>query len=189
MPNFVLNWVKHQQKLMKCWKLSGDEALNCSSVFEMFKRFKSGCEDIQDGSRSGSPSTSRNADTVTFVFEMVTWDNQWTLRMMVDEWGDELSNSSWRLMEEEDLHKVHPTQTYGWAEAMETHHAKTSFRRIKTIPVVLIAFFSFLTWKLYNVHVQMFLCFWAHVLTGWRPFHSNLILWLHASIFEGSKCL
>jgi transposase len=50
----------------------GDEALSRSSVFEWFKRFKDGREDLQVDQRSGRPSTSRNADTIANVLEMVT---------------------------------------------------------------------------------------------------------------------
>jgi transposase len=54
----------------------GDEALSGSSIFEWFKRFKDGREDLQDDPRSGRPSTSRNADTIANVREMVTWDGR-----------------------------------------------------------------------------------------------------------------
>jgi transposase len=50
----------------------GDEALSRSSVFEWIKRFKDECEKLQDDSRSGRPSTSRNADKIANVLEMVT---------------------------------------------------------------------------------------------------------------------
>jgi transposase len=50
----------------------GDEALSRVSVSEWVKRFKDGREDLQDDSRSGRPSTSRNADTVVNVLEMST---------------------------------------------------------------------------------------------------------------------
>jgi transposase len=63
----------------------GDQALSRSSVFEWFKRFKDGREDVQDNPRSGRPSTSRNADTIGNVREMVTRDRRLTLRMMSDE--------------------------------------------------------------------------------------------------------
>jgi hypothetical protein len=36
-------------------------------VFEWFKGFKDGREDLQDDPRSGSPSTSGNADTIANV--------------------------------------------------------------------------------------------------------------------------
>jgi hypothetical protein len=41
-------------------------------IFELFKLFKDGSEDVQDNPRSGLPPTSRNADTVANVPEMVT---------------------------------------------------------------------------------------------------------------------
>jgi hypothetical protein len=51
--------------------VSGDEALTHGNVFEWFKQFKDGHEDLQDDPRSGSPSTSRNAHTIANVREMV----------------------------------------------------------------------------------------------------------------------
>jgi transposase len=63
----------------------GDEALSHSSVFEWFKQFKDTREDLQDDPRRGHPSTSRNADTIANVREMVTRDRRLTLRMMSDE--------------------------------------------------------------------------------------------------------
>jgi transposase len=63
----------------------GDEALGSSSVFKWFKRFKDGRQDLQDNPRSVRPSTSRKADTITIVREMVTRDRRFTLRMMSDE--------------------------------------------------------------------------------------------------------
>jgi hypothetical protein len=51
----------------------GGEALSrSSSVFGWFERFKDGREDPLGDPRSGSPSTSRNADTIANVREMVT---------------------------------------------------------------------------------------------------------------------
>jgi hypothetical protein len=63
----------------------GDEALSHSSVFEWFKRFKDGREDLQDNSRSRCPSSSRNADIIANVREMVMRDRRLTLRMMLNE--------------------------------------------------------------------------------------------------------
>jgi transposase len=51
-----------------------DQALSRSSVFEWFKRFKDGREDLQDDPRCGRPLTSRNADTIANVRKMVTRD-------------------------------------------------------------------------------------------------------------------
>jgi hypothetical protein len=54
-------------------------------VFQWFKQLKDKREDIQDAPRSRRILTSRNADTVADVCEMVTWDRRWALRMMTDE--------------------------------------------------------------------------------------------------------
>jgi transposase len=51
-----------------------DKALSHSSVFEWFKLFKDRREDLQDDPRSGRPSTSRNADTMANICEIVTRD-------------------------------------------------------------------------------------------------------------------
>jgi hypothetical protein len=40
-------------------------------VFEKFKNFKDGREDLLDGARNGRPSTSRNADTTANDREIV----------------------------------------------------------------------------------------------------------------------
>jgi hypothetical protein len=61
-----------------------DEALSGSNVFEWFKLFKDGRADLQDDPRSGRPSTSRNANTIANIREMVTGDRRLTLRMMLD---------------------------------------------------------------------------------------------------------
>jgi hypothetical protein len=50
----------------------GNKALNRSSIYEWSKRFKDGHENLQHDLRSGCPSTSRHADTITNVHEMVT---------------------------------------------------------------------------------------------------------------------
>jgi hypothetical protein len=49
-----------------------NEALGSSSGFDWFKRFKDGREYLQGEPRSGRLSTSRNADTIAYVLEMVT---------------------------------------------------------------------------------------------------------------------
>jgi hypothetical protein len=67
----MLNWVKRQQKP---W---------------VFERFKDGREDFQYDPRRGRPSTSRNADTIANVREMMTRDRRLTLRMVADELNKE----------------------------------------------------------------------------------------------------
>ena len=52
----------------------GDETMSRSRVFEWHKRFTEGREDVGDGFRSGRPSTSRTADNVERVKQMVRGD-------------------------------------------------------------------------------------------------------------------
>ena len=56
-----------------------------SRIFEWHKRFKEGREDVEDDSRSGRPSTSRTADNVERVKQMVRGDRRLTVRMIADE--------------------------------------------------------------------------------------------------------
>ena len=63
----------------------GDETMSHSRVFEWHKRFKEGREDVEDDSRSGRPSTSRTADNVERVKQMVRGDYRLTVRMIADE--------------------------------------------------------------------------------------------------------
>ena len=63
----------------------GDETMSRSCVFEWHKWFKEGCEDVEDDSRSGRHSTSRTADNVEHVKQMVHGDRWLTVRMIADE--------------------------------------------------------------------------------------------------------
>jgi hypothetical protein len=121
----------------------GEEALSRSSVFEWFKLFKDGREDLQDDPRSGRPSTSRNADTVAYIREMVTRDSRLTLRMMSDE-----LNISKKTIHQSSM-KIYgrgrsAQSSFRTVSRMsrnngDSHHAKTSSRLVNTIPVFLIA--------------------------------------------------
>jgi hypothetical protein len=63
--------------------VQGDEAISDSSVFERFKRFKDGHEDLHDDPRSGRPSTIRS--TIANASEIVILDRRFILRIMSDE--------------------------------------------------------------------------------------------------------
>ena len=63
----------------------GDETMSRSHVFEWHKWFKEGREDVKGDSRSGRPSTSRTADNVERVKQMVHGDRRLTVRMIADE--------------------------------------------------------------------------------------------------------
>ena len=77
----------------------GDEKMSCSHVFEWHKRFKEGC-DVEDDSRSGRPSTSRNVDNIERVKQMVRDDCRLIVRMIVDEL--EINRDSvWKIITED----------------------------------------------------------------------------------------
>ena len=54
----------------------GDETMSHSRVFEWHKRFKEGREDVEDDSKSGRLSTSRTANNVERVKQMVRGDRR-----------------------------------------------------------------------------------------------------------------
>jgi transposase len=112
-----------------------DEALSHSSVlvFEWFKRFKDGREDLQDDPRSGRPSTSQNSDTIVNVREMVTRD----LEMMSDELNIKSSPKIYG-RKKSDQSLSHTVSQMSRSSG-DSYHAKTSSRLVKTIPVFLIA--------------------------------------------------
>jgi hypothetical protein len=81
----------------------GDEALYGTNLFEWFKPFKVGREDLQYDPRSGRPSASGNADTFANVPEMVTRYRRWALRIMADELN--ISKETIHQILHEDLRK------------------------------------------------------------------------------------
>jgi hypothetical protein len=52
-------------------KFYGDECLSCTEVFEWFKRFKVGREEIKDDQRPSHPSTSKTDVNIEEVGEIV----------------------------------------------------------------------------------------------------------------------
>jgi hypothetical protein len=116
-PHPVYSHIPTRDNIKFCFKLGGtpietyeilqtvcgDEALSRSSVFKWFKRIKDGREDVQDDPRSGSPSASRNADTIANVREMVTRHRRGSLRKMEDELN--ISKETIRQIIHEDLRK------------------------------------------------------------------------------------
>ena len=52
-------------------KVYGDECLSHTHLFEWFKRFKEGREDIGDNQRCGRPSTSKTDSDIEKVGEIV----------------------------------------------------------------------------------------------------------------------
>jgi hypothetical protein len=113
----------------------GDEALNRNSVFEWFKQFKDGREDLQDDPRSRRPSTSRNTDTMENVREVVTRSSIDSEYVMLDE--SNINKETIHQILHEYLQKRNICAKFvSWMSRSsgDSHHA----RLVKTNPVFLI---------------------------------------------------
>ena len=56
-------------------------------VYEWYKRFQDGREDVEDDERPGRPSTSTTDENVEKVEEMVMNDRRITIREFADDFG------------------------------------------------------------------------------------------------------
>ncbi|UYV80680.1 hypothetical protein LAZ67_19001364, partial [Cordylochernes scorpioides] len=63
----------------------GDAVMSRRQVFDWYKRFKEGREEIADNERSGRPSTSTTPEKVDKVLELVREDRQITVREVAEE--------------------------------------------------------------------------------------------------------
>jgi hypothetical protein len=61
-----------------------DEALSRARVFEWHRRFVSGRVSVEDDTRSGRPSSSRNEDNVVRIRDMVREDCTVTVRKLAE---------------------------------------------------------------------------------------------------------
>ncbi|GBN22601.1 Putative uncharacterized protein FLJ37770 [Araneus ventricosus] len=66
-------------------KVYGVDAVSKKCVFEWFKRFRDGKEDVKDEPRSGRPPTSTTPDNIERVLWMLADDPRLSLRMMAEE--------------------------------------------------------------------------------------------------------
>ena len=62
-----------------------DEAMSRSKTFKWHKRFIEGREDINDDSRAGRPSTSRNVEMVAKIRKIIRSDRRMTIRELSSE--------------------------------------------------------------------------------------------------------
>ena len=62
----------------------GDEALSRARVFEWRRRFVLGRVPVEDDTRSGRPSSSRNEDNVVCITDIIREDRTVTVRMLPD---------------------------------------------------------------------------------------------------------
>ena len=65
-------------------KVYGDKCLSCTQVFEWFKRFKKGREEIGDDQRHGRPSTSKTDANIEKVGETVQQNHSLGIRAVAD---------------------------------------------------------------------------------------------------------
>ncbi|GBN76425.1 hypothetical protein AVEN_46078-1 [Araneus ventricosus] len=66
-------------------KVYGVDAVSKKCVFEWFKRFRDGKEDVKDEPRSGRPPTSTTSDNIERVRRMLADDRRLSLRMIAEE--------------------------------------------------------------------------------------------------------
>ncbi|GBO35325.1 Putative uncharacterized protein FLJ37770 [Araneus ventricosus] len=66
-------------------KVYGVETVSKKCVFEWFKRFRDGKEDVKDEPRSGRPPTSTTSDNVERVQRMLADDRRLSLRLIAEE--------------------------------------------------------------------------------------------------------
>ena len=63
----------------------GDEALSQSNVFQWYRRFCDGREDIEEDPRSGRPTESRIDNNVEMISQLLLQNHHVSLRMLADE--------------------------------------------------------------------------------------------------------
>ena len=65
----------------------GESAMSKTRVYEWYKRFQDGREDVEDDERPGRPSTSQTDENVEKVKEMIMNDRRITIRELADDVG------------------------------------------------------------------------------------------------------
>lgn len=83
----VKNEIKCNKVCELLQKAYGESAMKKTSVYEWYKRFQDGREDVEDDERSGRPSTSIIDENVKKVEKMVMNDRRITIREVADEVG------------------------------------------------------------------------------------------------------
>lgn len=90
---------------IKCYKVCemltkayGESVMSKTRVYEWYKRFQDGREDVADDERPGRPSTSTTDENVEKVKAMIMNDRRITIREVADDVGPDLwKNNSWLL--------------------------------------------------------------------------------------------
>ena len=85
-------------ELMK--KISGDDCMSRTQVYNWFTRFKNGNENLNDDLRPGRPEASNGAEMVEKVREIIGIDANFTTRMLAEELNTS-KNTIWRILTED----------------------------------------------------------------------------------------
>ena len=81
--------VKLRKTPTECFKLLkefyGEDVMSRTQIFEWYKRFEKGCEEVKDDPKTRRPSTTRTDENITRVKLLVQSDHRLTVRMISDE--------------------------------------------------------------------------------------------------------
>ena len=83
----VKNEIKCNKVCKMLTKTYGESAMSKTKVYEWYKRFQDGREDVEDDERPGRPSTSTTDENVEKVKEMVMNDRRISIREVADDVG------------------------------------------------------------------------------------------------------
>jgi hypothetical protein len=72
------------ETLNMLWQAYGDEAMSHTQCFEWHRRFKGGRTSLEDGERTGRPSTSVTPENVERIRELVHADRRRTINDIAD---------------------------------------------------------------------------------------------------------
>ena len=84
----------------------GEATMSRARLFEWHKRFTSGCEDVEDDTKTGRPSTTKTADNIGKVNELVRSDRRLTVLMVAEELNVNRESVRTILLEELHMRKV-----------------------------------------------------------------------------------
>ncbi|EGI58630.1 FLJ37770-like protein [Acromyrmex echinatior] len=76
----------------------GHECLSRARVFEWFKRFQDGREDVEDDSRPGRPSTSKTDDNIETIGNLIRSDRRLSIRAIGETVGID-KECVWQIVE------------------------------------------------------------------------------------------
>ena len=81
-------------------KVYGDDCMSRTQINAWFRRFKNGCEVLNDDLRPGRPKVGNRAELVEKVREIIGIDVNFTTRMLTEELNTS-ANTIWRISTED----------------------------------------------------------------------------------------